>query len=70
MENELVTVASFPDVAEAQLARERLESEGIPAYVLEAQAGGVMPFLTNMTGGIHVQVKAEDAERAREVLGS
>jgi len=70
MENELVTVASFPDVAEAQLARERLELEGIRAFVMDAQTGGVMPFLTSSTGGIHVQVDPKDAERAREVLGS
>jgi hypothetical protein len=67
---DLVTVATFPDVAEAELAKERLASEGIQAFVAEAQSGGVMPFLTNMTGGIHVQVGEADAEKAREVLGT
>jgi hypothetical protein len=69
MENELVTVASFPDVAEAELARERLELEGIRAFVIGAQTGGVMPFITDISGGIHVQVEPKDAERAREILG-
>jgi hypothetical protein len=67
--DELVTVASFPDVAEAQLARERLELEGIRAFVVDGQTAGVMPFLTNSTGGVRVQVSSDDVERAKEVLG-
>jgi hypothetical protein len=69
MENELVTVASFRDVPEAELARERLELEGIRAFVIGAQTGGVMPFLTDISGGIQLQVDPKDAERAKEVLG-
>jgi hypothetical protein len=67
---DLVTVATFSDVSQAELARERLELEGVRAFVLDEQAGGVMPFLTNSMGGIRVQVAPEDAARAREVLGS
>jgi hypothetical protein len=69
-EEDLVTVAAFADVAEAQLAMERLELEGILAFVADAMTSGVMPFLTSATGGVRVQVKPEDAERAREILGS
>jgi hypothetical protein len=68
--DELVTVTSFTDVAEAELARERLELEGIRAFVVDAQTAGVMPYLTSSTGGVRIQVKPEDVERAREVLGS
>jgi Putative prokaryotic signal transducing protein len=70
MENELVTVASFPDSAEAELARERLELEGIRAFVIDGQTAGVMPFLTSSTGGVHVQVDPKDQEQAREILGT
>jgi hypothetical protein len=69
MPDEFVTVATFSDVIGAGLARDRLASEGIEAFVPDAQAGGVMPFLAQ-SGGVRVQVKAEDAERAREILGS
>lgn len=65
-----VTVASFPDVAEAQLAKERLELEGIVAFVIDAQTAGVMPFLTSSTGGVRVQVKRSDVDKAREILSS
>jgi hypothetical protein len=67
---DLVTVASFPDVAEAQLAKERLEGEGIRAFVIDAQTAGVLPFLTPASGGVRVQVAPADEQRAREVLGS
>ena len=67
--DELVTVAAFPDVAEAELARERLELEGIQAFVADSQTVGTMPFLANATGGVRVQVDPRDADRAREILG-
>ncbi|MGD0676386.1 MAG: DUF2007 domain-containing protein [Polyangiaceae bacterium] len=67
--DELVTVATFADVAEAELAKERLELEGIRAFVIDAQTVGVMPYLTAATGGVRVQVKPSDLERAREALG-
>lgn len=66
---DLVSVATFPDLPEAELAKERLENEGIKAFVLHGATAGVMPFLTSGEGGIHVQVATADAARAREILG-
>jgi hypothetical protein len=66
--DELLTVTSYPDVAEAELARERLELEGIRAFVVDGQTAGVMPYLTSSTGGVRVQVQPQDLERAREIL--
>jgi hypothetical protein len=68
--SDLVTVAIFPDVAQAKLARERLELEGVPAFVLDEQTAGVMPFMTGPIGGIRLQVAPGDAARAKEILGS
>jgi hypothetical protein len=67
--DELMTVASFSDVAEAELAKDRLGLEGIRAFVIDAQTVGVMPFLTGSTGGVRLQVGQQDVERAREILG-
>ncbi len=67
--DELVTVASFPDVAEAELTKDRLALEGVRAFVIDAQAAGVMPYLAGAMGGIRVQVAPEDVERAKEILG-
>jgi Putative prokaryotic signal transducing protein len=68
--DELVTVASFADVAEAELARERLDLEGIPAFAIGAQTAGVMPFLAGSSGRVRLQVAPEDVERAKEILES
>jgi hypothetical protein len=67
--DELVTVATFHDPPEAELARERLELEGIRAFVLDGQAGGVMPYLADSMG-IRLQVEPKDADQAKEILGS
>jgi Putative prokaryotic signal transducing protein len=67
--DELMTVASFSDVAEAELAKERLGLEGVVAFVIDAQTAGVMPFLTGSTGGVRLQVGHADVEKAREILG-
>jgi hypothetical protein len=69
MNEDLVTVVAFPDVAEAELAKDRLELEGIRAFVIDAQTAGVMPYLTGVSGGVRVQVASADLERAREILG-
>jgi hypothetical protein len=67
--DELVTVATFMDGPEAELARERLELEGIRAFVIDGQAGGVMPYLAESMG-IRLQVEPKDADQAKEILGS
>jgi hypothetical protein len=68
--DDLITVASYPDAAEAELAKERLELEGVAAFVIGGQTAGVMPFLTGPTGGVRLQVGRLDADRAREILGT
>jgi hypothetical protein len=68
--DELVTVASFADVAEAELARERLENEGIRAFVVGAQTAGVMPYLVSASTGVRVQVEPKNLERAKEILAA
>jgi hypothetical protein len=67
-DDDLTTVATFTNTAEAQLARERLENEGVVAFVIEGVTGGTMPYLMQ-GGGVHLQVRNEDLEKAREILG-
>jgi hypothetical protein len=66
--DDLVTIASFADPSEAELAKERLELDGVRAFVIGAQVAGVMPYLGG-AGGVRVQVQPGDVERAREILG-
>jgi hypothetical protein len=67
--DELTTVATFSNTAEAELARERLGLEGIKAFVLGTVTAHIVPHLSD-GGGVAVQVATEDAAQAREILGT
>lgn len=60
-------VGQFSTRLDADLARLRLESEGIRhAHVIEHASFN--PALTDPMGGVRIQVLAEDEERARAIL--
>lgn len=65
-DDSLEVIASFPTPVLASMARSMLESEGIDAYLqdehLSSVTGGNVFFPTKL------QVRAGDAERARELL--
>jgi hypothetical protein len=67
-QDELSTVMTFSNRPEADLARERLEGEGVEAFVMDDMTSGVMPYVTGVAG-IRLQVPTEQLEKAREVLG-
>ena len=61
-----VTIAKYLDVTEAQLARVRLGGEGIEAFVIEA--AGFNPLLSGASGGVQLQVRERDIDRASAIL--
>jgi Putative prokaryotic signal transducing protein len=61
-----VTIAVYVLPWEAQLARARLTSEGIPAVVADEHAAGI--YGANAIGGIKLRVREEDAESATLLL--
>ncbi|MDE1160473.1 MAG: DUF2007 domain-containing protein [Acidobacteriaceae bacterium] len=61
---ELVTVATFPEPASAQVALMALESEGILAFLQGENANGLIPVAFAAT----LRVRAEDEAAARKVL--
>ena len=66
MTEKLATVARYTDHVEADLARQRLEDEGIRAFVMGQNAGiawGVPP-----AGGIELQTPESQARAAKEIL--
>jgi glucose-6-phosphate isomerase len=67
MEHEQVVVASFGNEIEAEIAKGRLESEGIPANITLDDAGGMLPSLQGNTG-VKVYVAREHETMARELL--
>jgi hypothetical protein len=63
----LVTVATFGHASEAHMARARLESQGITAFVMDELAGSVLGLLPARSE-IRLQVGEKDAVRAYLLL--
>ena len=61
-----VTIATYVFPWEAQLAKARLESEGIDAVVADENAAGI--YGANAIGGIKLRAREEDADRAADLL--
>lgn len=61
-------VASFDTLMEAELARGRLESEGIGARIVDGNTVGIAQHLSGALGGAKVVVAEGDVGAARSVL--
>lgn len=64
----LVTIRQFRDLPEALLAKGFIESAGIECFLADANIVRMDWFISNFVGGIKLQVRAEDAPAALEVL--
>jgi Putative prokaryotic signal transducing protein len=62
----LVTIRNFRQLPEALLAKGSLESAGIESYL--ADDNMVRIFVSTFTGGVRLQVRAEDADAATQIL--
>jgi hypothetical protein len=67
MKDSWVTVGEFSTVGEAELARNRLEEEGIPAQLGGAEAVAML-WAFSGAGGVQLLVAEEDAGRAEAIL--
>jgi hypothetical protein len=63
-------VASFTTVLEAEMARGRLEADGIGARVVDANTAGIATHLAMAIGGVKIAVAKSDFEAARAILFS
>ncbi|MBI1916039.1 MAG: DUF2007 domain-containing protein [Planctomycetes bacterium] len=68
MHQNLVTVETFSDQFQAELARQRLEQAGIPTYLNGEATTGAFVGLGRSFSTIKLEVREEDLERARELL--
>ena len=66
-DSDLVVVSTFLNEIDAEIARSALEAAEIESMVSADDAGGVRPHL--WMGGVRLLVRAEDAEKASEILG-
>ncbi len=67
-ERGLVTVKTFREIHEAMLAKGMLDSTGIECFLVDDNTGRMLGFISNVIGGIRVQVNKVDAEAARALL--
>lgn len=63
-----VQIAEYTAGTAAHLARVRLETAGIEAWLDNENFNSVYPFHTGIVGGVKLMVAQEDAERAVHVL--
>jgi hypothetical protein len=66
--DELVTIASFHSALEAEMAKGYLEAQGVEATFADENVNRIANHLQPMIGGVKLQVRQEDAERARFLL--
>lgn len=68
MPDEIVLLMQYPSELDAIFAKTLLDSEGIQAVIFKDDAGGMEPQF-QLTQGVRLMVRAEDLERARELIG-
>jgi len=67
MSKDLVTLGSFEFLADVQIIKGKLESEGIEVILKDENTVGVEPFASNAIGGIKLQVHTLDKEKAQQI---
>jgi len=68
MSEQLETVARFNDLTQARSAHTALEAAGISSTLQDQHMGSIDWGLMPAMGGLRLQVKSEDAARAREIV--
>ena len=63
-QDELVTIATFPEPMEANMARSALEAAGIPVFMVGETANSLIPVAFES----QLQVQAKDEAAARSLL--
>ena len=64
----LTTIASFDHTLDANLAKTRLEAEGIDCVLTDEHITSMNWFWVPAIGGVRLQVRESDARRALEIL--
>lgn len=67
MSDEIVEIARYFTIMEAEVSCAQLRAEDINAYLKTDNAGGVHPEL-NFTRGVRLMVLAGDEARARQII--
>lgn len=68
MPDDLATIASYTTAYEAHIAKACLEEAGIHVFLQDVETVGLQWELSNVIGGVKLQVPADDAQRATDIL--
>ena len=68
MADKLITIARFNEPLQAELAKIKLNAEGINCFLAGENFVGTYWLLANAEGGVKLQVKETDAEKALEII--
>ena len=63
-------LGAFDYLADAELLKAKLESEGIHVFLKDANILQADPFIASAIGGVKVMVYQQDRERAEEIYNS
>jgi hypothetical protein len=69
-DGDLVPIARFFTAIDAYLLKDRLEIEGVPAVVADANINQANPLLNLAVGGVRVLVSESQLERASEIAAA
>ena len=64
----LVTIASFDTPLQANILASRLEADGVPCFLADAETIGVHGLLAGAVGGVKIQVRESDRARGEASL--
>jgi len=66
--SDIVEIAHYSSEFAGRMAVAHLQAVGITAHMVTDDAGGTIPSLTMLTGGVRIAVRAEDAAAARAAI--
>ncbi len=70
MSDKLITLATFTYTTEAYVLTAKLEAEEIEYFLKNENLLSTQQFLSNAVGGMDVQVREKDLEKAKAILKS
>ena len=70
MSQTFVTIARYQYSSEAQIAKGRLESDGVEVFLRDNITIDTDPLVSNAIGGVKLKVLTKDETKAREILKS
>lgn len=65
---DMIIIASYRDLIEAEIVKGRLEAEGIGCALADKNVVTAQPFYSNAIGGVKLKIRPEDYERAKQIL--